>query len=55
MFQIPRVAAARGLPEAQLRRLVEGNTTARVLGIVGEPHINVLRLNLALDKLAKKS
>jgi potassium-transporting ATPase KdpC subunit len=55
LFQIPRVAAARKLPEDQLRRLVEDNTTARVLGILGEPHINVLRLNLALDKLAEKS
>ena len=55
LFQIPRVAAARKLPEDQLRRLVEDNTTARVLGILGEPHINVLRLNLALDKLVKKS
>ena len=55
MFQIPWVAAARGLPEDELRRLVEENTTARLLGILGEPHVNVLKLNLALDKLAKKS
>jgi potassium-transporting ATPase KdpC subunit len=55
LFQIPWVAAARGLPEDELRRLVEDNTTARLLGILGEPHVNVLKLNLALDKLAKKS
>jgi potassium-transporting ATPase KdpC subunit len=54
LFQIPQVAAARKLPEDELRRLVEDNTTARLLGILGEPHVNVLKLNLALDKLAKK-
>src|SRR6202045_2174220 len=55
LFQIPWVAAARSLPEDQLRRLVEDNTTGRLLGILGEPHVNVLKLNLALDKFAKKS
>jgi potassium-transporting ATPase KdpC subunit len=55
LFQIPSVAKARGLPEDQLIRLVEDNTTGRLLGILGEPHVNVLKLNLALDKLAKKS
>ena len=55
LFQIPRVAAARKLPEDELRRLVEDNTTSRLLGLLGEPHVNVLKLNLALDKLAKKS
>jgi K+-transporting ATPase ATPase C chain len=43
------------LPEDELRRLVEDNTTGRLLGVLGEPHVNVLKLNLALDKLAKKS
>jgi K+-transporting ATPase ATPase C chain len=54
-FQIPWVAKARGLTEDQLRRLVEENTAGRLLGIPGEPHVNVLKLNFALDKLAKKS
>ncbi|MGH6849467.1 MAG: K(+)-transporting ATPase subunit C [Methylocella sp.] len=55
LFQIPWVAAASGVPEAQLRRLVEDNTTGRLLGVLGEPHVNVLKLNLALDKLVKKN
>ena len=55
LFQIPRVAAARKLPEDELRRLVEDNTTGRLLGVLGEPHVNVLKLNLALDELANKS
>jgi K+-transporting ATPase ATPase C chain len=54
-FQIPWFAKARGLPEDQLRSLVEENTAGRLLGILGEPHGNVLKLNLALDALAKKS
>jgi potassium-transporting ATPase KdpC subunit len=55
LFQIPWVAKARELPEDQLHGLVEDNTTGRILGILGEPHVNVLKLNLALDALAKKS
>jgi K+-transporting ATPase c subunit len=44
-----------GGPEDEFRRLVEDNTTSRLLGVLGEPHVNVLKLNLALDELAKKS
>jgi K+-transporting ATPase ATPase C chain len=52
-FQIPRVAKARNVSEETLRTLLAQNTTSRQLGLLGEPRVNVLELNLALDKIAK--
>ena len=51
LLQVARVAKARRLPEQRIRTLVEGQVDGRTLGLIGEPRINVLRLNLALDAL----
>ncbi len=49
-LQIPRIAAARGLSASAVRDLVTANTQGRQFGILGEPRVNVLKLNLALDQ-----
>jgi K+-transporting ATPase ATPase C chain len=50
-YQAARVARARGLPTARVQALIAAHTAGRLLGLLGEPRVNVLELNLALDAL----
>jgi K+-transporting ATPase ATPase C chain len=54
LFQVPRVAKARNMPEDRVRQLVTENTSGRLVGLLGEPRVNVLALNLALDTVARR-
>jgi potassium-transporting ATPase KdpC subunit len=53
-FQVPRVAKARNLPEDRIRALVAQNTQGRLIGVLGEPRVNVLALNMSLDAMPTK-
>ena len=49
-FQVPRIARERGLSESQVRQIIQQHTEQRTWGLLGEPRVNVLEVNLALDQ-----
>ena len=53
-YQVPRIAAARGISEEEVQKIIDQYTTGRFLGIFGEPRVNVLQVNLALDGILKE-
>lgn len=53
LFQIPRIAKARGLAPEKLQALIKAHTQPRLIGLIGEPTVNVVKLNLALDALSQ--